>query len=189
MLDNAVGSALETGACRHLAVVLRSEAEFAPVVASFYSLGAKRGAWLVHRAAEVEEDRRALTDAGLDVAGLESENRLVIEPLNLDEPRTRCQAAGGGPRRGPRSGPDRPLVFSLAGRSRTGCVRARDRDRARMGGALRGSPRGHALPGSRRRPDAAATVTASRRSASCTRRACSFPRTGDCRPSSAPRLN
>ena len=86
MLDNAVGSALESGACRHLAVVLRSEAEFALVVASFYTLGAKRGAWLVHRAAEVEEDRRALTDAGLDVAGLESEDRLVIEPLNLDEP-------------------------------------------------------------------------------------------------------
>ena len=86
MLDNALGSALESGACPHLAVVLRSEAEFAPVVASFYSLGAKRGAWLAHRAAEVEDDRRALNDAGLDVAGLESEDRLVIETLNLDEP-------------------------------------------------------------------------------------------------------
>ena len=86
MLDNTLGSALETGTCPHLAVVLRSEAEFAPVVASFYSLGAKRGAWLAHRAAEVEDDRTALTDAGLDVAGLESEDRLVIEPLDLDEP-------------------------------------------------------------------------------------------------------
>jgi hypothetical protein len=86
MHDNALGSALAGGACRHVAVVLRSVAEFAPVVASFYSLGAKRGAWLVHRAAEVEDDRRALTEAGLDVAGLESEDRLVIEPLKLDEP-------------------------------------------------------------------------------------------------------
>jgi hypothetical protein len=86
MHDNALGSALEGGACRHVAVVLRSVAEFAPVVASFYSLGAKRGAWLVHRAADVEDDRRALAEAGLDVAGLESEDRLVIEPLKLDEP-------------------------------------------------------------------------------------------------------
>jgi MEDS: MEthanogen/methylotroph, DcmR Sensory domain len=86
MLDNALGSALESGACPHLAVVLRDEAEFAPVVASFYALGAKRGAWLAHRAVEVEDDRRALNDAGLDVAGLESDDRLVIEALNLDEP-------------------------------------------------------------------------------------------------------
>ena len=86
MPDNALGSVFESGACPHLAVVLRSEAEFAPVVASFYSLGAKRGAWLAHRAVEVEDDRRALNDAGLDVAGLESEGRLVIEALDLDEP-------------------------------------------------------------------------------------------------------
>jgi MEDS: MEthanogen/methylotroph, DcmR Sensory domain len=86
MHDNALGSALAGGACRHVAVVLRSVAEFAPVVASFYSLGAKRGAWLVHRAAEVEDDRNALTDAGLDVAELESEDRFAIEPLKLDEP-------------------------------------------------------------------------------------------------------
>ena len=86
MHDNALGSVLESGACRHVAVVLRSEAEFAPVVASFYRLGARRGAWLVHRAAVVEDDRVALTDAGLDVAGLESEGRLVIEALDLEEP-------------------------------------------------------------------------------------------------------
>ena len=85
MPDNALGSVFESGACPHLAVVLRSEAEFAPVVASFYSLGAKRGAWLAHRAVEVEDDRRALNDAGLDVAGLESDRRLVIEALDLDE--------------------------------------------------------------------------------------------------------
>jgi hypothetical protein len=86
MLDNALGLPVESGACPHLAVVLRSEAEFAPVVASFYSLGAKRGAWLVHRSVAVEDDRRALTDAGLDVAGLESEERLVVEAIDVDEP-------------------------------------------------------------------------------------------------------
>jgi MEDS: MEthanogen/methylotroph, DcmR Sensory domain len=86
MLDNTLGPALESGACPHLAVVLRSEAEFAPVVASFYSLGEKRGAWLAHRAVDVDEDRRALTDAGLDVAALESEGRLVFEALDPEEP-------------------------------------------------------------------------------------------------------
>jgi hypothetical protein len=35
---------------------------------------------------QVEDDRRALTDTGLDVAGLESEARLVIEPINFEEP-------------------------------------------------------------------------------------------------------
>jgi MEDS: MEthanogen/methylotroph, DcmR Sensory domain len=86
MLDDTLGMEVEGGACPHLAVVLRSAAEFAPVVASFYSLGAKRGAWLAHRSVEVDDDRSALTEAGLDVAGLESDGRLVIEQLNLDEP-------------------------------------------------------------------------------------------------------
>jgi MEDS: MEthanogen/methylotroph, DcmR Sensory domain len=86
MLDDTLGMEVEGGACPHLAVVLRSAAEFAPVVASFYSLGAKRGAWLAHRSVEVDDDRQALTDAGLDVAGLESEGRLVVEQINFDEP-------------------------------------------------------------------------------------------------------
>jgi hypothetical protein len=68
MLDNALAPALDSGACPHLAVLLRNDAEFAPVVASFYLLGAKRGGLLAHRAAEVEADRQALAKAGLDVA-------------------------------------------------------------------------------------------------------------------------
>jgi hypothetical protein len=86
MLDTALVPALDSGACPHLAVLLRNDAEFAPVVASFYSLGAKRGGFLAHRAVEVDRDREALTEAGLDVAGLESENQLVIEQIDLDEP-------------------------------------------------------------------------------------------------------
>jgi hypothetical protein len=86
MLDSALAPALDSGACPHLAVLLRNDAEFAPVVASFYSLGAKRGGFLAHRAVQVDRDRRALASAGLDVAGLESENQLVIEQLDLDEP-------------------------------------------------------------------------------------------------------
>ena len=82
----ALASALEGFACTHLAVLLRSEEEFAPVVASFYSLGLARGGWLVHRGLEPARDREALTAAGLDVAGLEAERRLAIEPVRLDEP-------------------------------------------------------------------------------------------------------
>jgi MEDS: MEthanogen/methylotroph, DcmR Sensory domain len=86
VIGGALVPALDSGACPHLAVLLRSEEEFAPVVASFYSLGAKRGGWLVHRGAQPNDDRRALARAGLDVDGLEAERRLAIEQLRLDEP-------------------------------------------------------------------------------------------------------
>jgi MEDS: MEthanogen/methylotroph, DcmR Sensory domain len=86
VIGGALVPALDSGACPHLAVLLRSEEEFAPVVASFYSLGAKRGGWLVHRGAQPSDDRRALAGAGLDVDGLEAERRLAIEQLRLDEP-------------------------------------------------------------------------------------------------------
>jgi len=86
VIGGALVPALDSGACSHLAVLLKSEEEFAPVVASFYSLGAKRGGWLVHRGAQPNDDRRALARAGLDVDGLEAERRLAIEQLRLDEP-------------------------------------------------------------------------------------------------------
>lgn len=86
MIGGAFPGVLDTDVCPHLAVLLTSEAEFAPVVASFYALGAARGGWLVHRAVEPDGDRRALTGAGLDVEGLETERRLTIEAIRLDEP-------------------------------------------------------------------------------------------------------
>jgi hypothetical protein len=86
VLSGALSPALDSGACPHLAVLLRSEEEFAPVVASFYALGAARGGWLVHRAVEPAGDRVALAGAGLDVDTLEAERRLAIEPIRLDEP-------------------------------------------------------------------------------------------------------
>jgi hypothetical protein len=86
VIDGAFVPALDTGACPHLAVLLKSEEEFAPIVASFYSLGAKRGGWLVHRGAHPDDDRRALAGAGLDVEGLEAERRLAIEQILFDEP-------------------------------------------------------------------------------------------------------
>ena len=86
MIGGALATALDSGMCPHMAVLLKSEEEFAPIVASFYSLGAKRGGWLVHRGAQPDDDRLALARAGLDVDGLEAERRLAIEQLRLDEP-------------------------------------------------------------------------------------------------------
>ena len=86
VLSGALSPALDSGACPHLAVLLRSPEEFAPVAASFYALGAARGGWLVHRGVEPGGDRKALTRAGLDVDGLEAERRLAIEQIRLDEP-------------------------------------------------------------------------------------------------------
>jgi MEDS: MEthanogen/methylotroph, DcmR Sensory domain len=86
VLSGAIAPALDGGTCPHLAVLLRNEEEFAPVVASFYSLGAKRGGWLVHRGIEPDRDRQALAGAGLDVTGLEAERRLTLEQIKLTEP-------------------------------------------------------------------------------------------------------
>ena len=86
VLSGALAPALDGGACPHVAVLLRSEEEFLPVVASFYSLGARRGGWLVHRSIEPERDREALTGAGLDVSSLEAERRLALEQIRPAEP-------------------------------------------------------------------------------------------------------
>jgi len=86
VLSGALAPALDGGACPHVAVLLRSEEEFLPVVASFYSLGARRGGWLVHRSVEPEQDREALTGAGLDVPALEAERRLALEQIRPTEP-------------------------------------------------------------------------------------------------------
>ena len=86
VLSGALDPALDGGACPHVAVLLRSEEDFAPVVASFYTLGAKRGGWLVHRSVEPRRDREALTGAGLDVPALEAERRLALEQIRPSEP-------------------------------------------------------------------------------------------------------
>jgi MEDS: MEthanogen/methylotroph, DcmR Sensory domain len=86
VLSDSLAPALDGGACPHVAVLLRSEAEFTPVVASFYMLGAKRGGWLVHRSVEPQRDRDALTGAGLDVHALEADRRLAVEEIRRSEP-------------------------------------------------------------------------------------------------------
>ena len=78
---------LDGGHCPHLAVLLRTQAELFPVLASFYALGAKRRGWLVHRSlpGEAGVDRERLAAAGLDVAPLEGNDQLAIVEFDPDE--------------------------------------------------------------------------------------------------------
>jgi len=79
---------LEAEACPHLAVLLRAPEELPELLVSFYALGIRRGGWLAHRAlpGNAERERRVLTDAGLDVAALETSGRMVIVELDFDAP-------------------------------------------------------------------------------------------------------
>jgi hypothetical protein len=78
-------SAIQPGACPHLAMLLASREQVAPTLASFYALGAKRNGWLFHRslAGGADADRAALAAAGLDVARLEAEGRMVFAEIDL----------------------------------------------------------------------------------------------------------
>jgi MEDS: MEthanogen/methylotroph, DcmR Sensory domain len=79
---------VEAESCPHLAVLLRGLDELPGVLASFFALGARRGGWLAHRAlpGDADRERTLLTAAGLDVAGLESEGRMVIVEMDFDVP-------------------------------------------------------------------------------------------------------
>lgn len=88
MVDKVLEPRLDDGACPHLAVLLHTASELPDVLASFYALGAKRGGWLVHRAVQGQgqSDREMLGRTGLDVSGLENEQRLVIAEFDPAEP-------------------------------------------------------------------------------------------------------
>lgn len=79
---------LEADACPHLAVFLRSLDELPGVLVSFYALGLRRGGWLAHRSLpdEADSERELLTEAGLDVAGLEADGRLAVVEMDYDAP-------------------------------------------------------------------------------------------------------
>jgi hypothetical protein len=87
-----VGAALDgdvgTGFCPHLAILVPSPGEVIPALASFYGLGARRNGLLFHRAlpGRADADRAGLTAAGLDVAALEADARLVVvePPVEAD---------------------------------------------------------------------------------------------------------
>jgi hypothetical protein len=66
-------------------MLLSHPQEVAPTLASFYALGAKRNGWLFHRAiaGRADDDRAALTEAGLDVEQLEADGRMVVTEVDL----------------------------------------------------------------------------------------------------------
>ncbi len=76
----ALGGDVGTGFCPHLAILVPSAGEVIPALASFYGLGARRNGLLFHRAlpGQADADRAGLTAAGLDVAALEADERLVV---------------------------------------------------------------------------------------------------------------
>jgi hypothetical protein len=84
-MDSALEGAFEGGACPHVAMLLSTAEEVAPTLASFYALGAKRNGWLFHRslAGRSAADRASLAAAGLDVAALEAEGRMVFREIDL----------------------------------------------------------------------------------------------------------
>ena len=88
MADDTLTATLERGSCPHMAVLLRDEDELPAVLASFYALGAKRGALCVHRAwiGERELARERFAEAGLDVVGLEDAGVLEVVEFDPDEP-------------------------------------------------------------------------------------------------------
>src|SRR5688500_8659079 len=87
-LHGPLGEALSGRSCAHLAILLRSLDEVPAAQASFYAVGARRNGWLLHHGlpGRADEERAALTAAGLDVAGLEAEGRMLIEEWSIAEP-------------------------------------------------------------------------------------------------------
>jgi MEDS: MEthanogen/methylotroph, DcmR Sensory domain len=81
-----VDRAFPVDACPHVAILLSRHEEVAPALASFYALGAKRNGWLYHRslAGRLDADRAALIAAGLDVAALEADGRMVLSEMEPD---------------------------------------------------------------------------------------------------------
>jgi hypothetical protein len=75
--------------CPHLAILVPNRDEVMSALASFYGLGARRNGWLFHRSlpGRVDADRALLAEAGLEVAALEADGRLVIaEPALESDP-------------------------------------------------------------------------------------------------------
>lgn len=86
MSESTLAGHIDAEACPHLAVFLHGPDELPAVLASFFALGARRGGWLAHRAlpGDGQRERELLTEAGLDVAGLEAEGRMVIVEMDFD---------------------------------------------------------------------------------------------------------
>jgi DNA-binding CsgD family transcriptional regulator len=87
-LTAPLGEALSGRSCAHLAILLRSLDEVPAAQASFYAVGVRRNGWVLHHTlpGRAGEERAALTAAGLDVAALEREGRMLVEEWAIAEP-------------------------------------------------------------------------------------------------------
>ena len=85
MLDGEMAARLAGRDCPHIAALIQSFEDLPGVLASFYALGAARNGWLVQGSLPgmVEDDRRMLIAAGVDVQGLEAAGQLSIVELDL----------------------------------------------------------------------------------------------------------
>ena len=83
-----LGEALSGRSCSHLAILLRSLDEVPAAQASFYEVGIRRNGWVLHHSlpGRADEERAALTAAGLDVEALERGGRMLVEEWAVTEP-------------------------------------------------------------------------------------------------------
>jgi hypothetical protein len=86
--ERPTADAFGAAGCPHMAILLDSTDDVAPALASFYNLGLRRNAWLFHRSlpGKADEDRQALSAAGLDVEPLEQSGRLEVCELPIEDP-------------------------------------------------------------------------------------------------------
>ena len=84
----ALGDDVGRVSCPHMAMVLDSPQELHPALAAFYSLGASRNGWMLHRSlpGEGAADRAGLAAAGLDVEALEAAGRFTLTEVPVTEP-------------------------------------------------------------------------------------------------------
>ena len=87
-IERPTADAFATAGCPHMAILLDTTDDVAPALASFYNLGLRRNGWLVHRSlpGKADEDRQALSAAGLDVEPLEQSGRLEVCELPIEDP-------------------------------------------------------------------------------------------------------
>jgi hypothetical protein len=87
-LADALGDDVGRVWCPHMAMVVATPQELHPALAAFYSLGASRNGWMLHRSlpGEADADRAGLIAAGLDVEALEAANRLALTEVPVTEP-------------------------------------------------------------------------------------------------------
>ena len=85
MTDAQLRQRLDGPDCPHVAALLQSRDDLPRVLSSFFALGAARNGWLVQGSlpGEVDEYRRRLAEAGLDVDRLEAAGQLAIVELDL----------------------------------------------------------------------------------------------------------